>query len=107
MPARTGELCMDRFERFTIRGYALRALLGVETPVVSRVRRPSRMLAAWLFEHAALIGVPEPCEVDTDKLELGLGRIDRETWAAFAALVRALKAVAKAPAPSALEKRLA
>jgi SpoVK/Ycf46/Vps4 family AAA+-type ATPase len=103
MRAWSGEMTMDRYERFVLRACAARAFLGVD---MGRARRPRRALAAWLCDHAALVGAPEP-DVDPEKVEDGLGRIDRETWAALAPMIEHLGKPAKAPAPSPLERRIA
>jgi transitional endoplasmic reticulum ATPase len=93
---------VDRFERFVLRAYATRALMGEGS---TTAKRPPRSLAAWLHVHGNLIGAPEP-QIDPDKVEEGFGRVDRETWAAFAPMVARLRKAVKAPPPSGLERRL-
>jgi len=102
MRAWTGNMTMDRFERFVLRGYALRALFGQGA---LKAKRPPRSLAAWLYEHSELLAAPEP-DIDPDKVEDGYGRIDRETWSAFAPLISHLGKPARSPPPSSLERRL-
>jgi transitional endoplasmic reticulum ATPase len=97
-----GEITMDRYERFVLRVYAMRALLGQGA---TKAKRPPRALAAWLCEHSELIGAPEP-EVDPEKIEEGYGRVDRETWAAFGPMITQLRKATKAPPTSSLERRL-
>ncbi|MEO8812023.1 MAG: AAA family ATPase [Caulobacteraceae bacterium] len=94
---------MDRFERDLLRAYALKA---VAHGVANRARRPSRALARWLFEQAEALGVAEPV-IDPDVLEERDGRIDRETWAAFAPMLARVRAPARTPPPpSNLERRM-
>lgn len=93
---------MDRFERFVLRGYALRAL---SCQGAAKPKRPRRSLVAWLHEHCDLLGAREP-DIDPEAVEDNPGRVDRETWSAFAPLVAHLRKPSKAPPPSSLERRL-
>ncbi|HEY2482446.1 MAG TPA: AAA family ATPase [Caulobacteraceae bacterium] len=93
---------MDRYERFWLRKYALRALKDENG---GRVRRPVHRLASWLVENAEELGVPEP-KIDASAFDLDAGRIDRETWAAFSPVLAELNKAGAVPARSALELRL-
>jgi transitional endoplasmic reticulum ATPase len=93
---------MDRYETYQIRKYALAAL---KNDGGARVRRPRRAMAAWLFDHAALLGSREPA-IDRDQFDPPMGRIDRESWARFRPLLTALDKVVVPPRPSSLERRL-
>ncbi len=92
----------DRYERFVLRTYAMHALISEGA---TKLKRPRRSLAAWLYENGELVGVAAP-EVDHDKLEDGHGRIDRDTWASFKPMISELSKKVKPPPPSSLERRL-
>jgi transitional endoplasmic reticulum ATPase len=100
---------VDKFERYALRLFARQVLIGSERSSGARPQRPSRSVATWLHANAERLGLPEPENVNPDQLEPSMvgGRIDRETWAAFAPLLHSLQAPTKAPPPSPLEKRLA
>jgi SpoVK/Ycf46/Vps4 family AAA+-type ATPase len=93
---------MHRYEKFLLRKYALRAFAGGSQ---RRVKRPLVSLAAWLFEYAAEVGVPEP-NVDMDDLEVRMGRLCRDSWIAYAPAIAHLRHSARAPAPSTLERQM-
>ena len=93
---------MDRYERFVLRAYALRALTGGGS---DRPKRPSQELATWICAHCQLIGVPTP-NVDPESFE-DFGRISKSAWSAFAPVIQHLRRPLKTPPPSALERRLA
>jgi len=93
---------MDRYERYWLRKYAARALVGREE---GRAKRPARCLAAWLYANAGLLGARQP-KVDPDSLESEVGRIDRAAWLAFAPLRRALQKSDQPAAISGLERRV-
>ena len=94
---------MRDYEDYLLRQYARNALHRDGRAVITR---PPQPLAAWLFEHAELLGCSSP-ETDQEAFDLPYGHVRREVWAQFAPLVAELKRPIQAPAPSPLARRLA
>jgi SpoVK/Ycf46/Vps4 family AAA+-type ATPase len=94
---------MRDYEDHLLRQYARNALYRDGRAVITR---PPQPLAAWLFEHAELLGCSSP-ETDQEAFDLPYGHVRREVWAQFAPLVAELKRPIQAPAPSPLARRLA
>ncbi|MGW8788750.1 AAA family ATPase, partial [Heyndrickxia sporothermodurans] len=112
---------MERYERGLLRRYALAALTGSVSSDESyatelsfdtgctrraRSRRPGRVIAKWLLEHADLLGCELPSGLDPDAFDAPYGKIDRDSWKALAPIVASLVPERSTPAPSALQKRV-